>query len=408
MQGAEDERDRKASGGGVLWRHVMGAQSRRAATLTGAAPPADSPPRSPPPSRTPERAISSAIGRAAEKVCGLPLFFDRVELGHAQLAELAEIFPDQALISVIEGPGDGLGVMAICPGLLASLIEMQTAGRISARRAGPRRPTRTDGAICAEFINGTVAELAGELASLPGRPCLRGYRYASFLEDPRPLDLMLDEGTHHLISVRLRAGDSGQRDGQLILAWPVPEPVEEAAAVPAEIGEMGLGPATGQDLAEAVHSVPIELSGYLCRRRITLRDLNGLAPGTTITLPPDALGAATLETATGQTLFHGKLGEVAGHYALRLLPRQAAAPIVAAKGVTPVPADSDAAGPVATPPESGPGGPPAKAFVEPPICDLDAPDPFRHPAAAVASPSFRPHILADVIDTDAAGHPAQG
>lgn len=361
MQGAA-ENGKAPAGGSVLRRHVAVAAARRAAA--GAASEAAALPVAT--GRGLDRIIAGAIGRAADRVHGLRLFFDRLDYGRAALAELAELFPERALISVVEGPGEALGVVAICPGLLGAVIEMQATGRISARAPSVRRPTRADGLICADLINACLAELGDELVPPPDGEGLRGFRYASFLDDPRPLELMLEDGSFHLVQARLRAGETGQRDGRILIALPArPEPVGRPAIAmamdkPPPAPEMTSGAAS---LAQAVRAAPIDLAGILCRRMISLGELRGLMPGDMIALPPHVLANASLETATGQVLFRGKLGELAGRHALRLT-REAGKPGVLETGAVdrgdgastgPIPRDAD----------------------EPPIADLDAPDEFR-------------------------------
>lgn len=347
MQGATQTEDGVPHGSSVLWRHVTAAASCRAGgELTGGLPRAAA--------RSPERVVAGAIGRAADRIHRLPLFFDRIQWREAALVELGELLPEGALVSVIEGPGDSLGVVAICPELLAAITEMQTAGRVSSRPAPPRRPTRTDGSICSDVINAILAELGADPSLLPGKTRICGYRYASHLDDLRALDLLLEEGGFHLLSVGLRAGDAGQRNGQLVIAWP---------ADPAQPGESGKGAEPSDDrtqaisLADAVLNAPIELMGILCRRRMSLRELAGLAPGDVVALPPDVLGAATLETAVGQVLFRGKLGEMAGRHALRLLAGASVA---------------GTADPATAPPSSATAELDGLA-----LGDLDSPDPFR-------------------------------
>jgi len=332
--------------------------------------------------RTPERIIANAIGRAVERVHELPLFFDRVECTRAGLAELVELLPERALISVVEGASSALGVVAICPGLLSSVIEMQATGRISARPAAARRPTRADGLICADFINACLTELGDDLSPLPGCEGLRGYRYTSFLDDPRPLELMLDEGMFHLFTVRLRAGNAGQRDGSVVIALPVAGastvsgPAIEAVASPMPGARKGV---TGSgSLAEAVHATPIDLVGVLCRRTISLGELRALAPGQTIALPLGVLGAATLETTAGQVLFRGKLGELAGRHALRLVAGNERHRLPSSEG------RGEMAARISTRTDAGP---------EPPMDDLSAPDLFRSPVHPI------PHSSADDRNT---------
>ncbi|WP_052172083.1 FliM/FliN family flagellar motor switch protein [Paracoccus sanguinis] len=293
--------------------------ARRAVRGKGPSAPEADPPRIVAGPRPPDRAVAAAIARAADRIHGLAVFFDKVTTGHAELAEIPELLPEQPLISVVEGPGDRLGAVAMDSGLLTSLIEMQALGRVSARPAVARRPTRTDGAICADFVSACLAELEAEQAGQPGFEGVAGFRYASFLDDPRPLALMLEETSYRLVTVTLRAGEAGERDGTLLLILPhaplrasAPAPTADAPAASAPPAPAG-GP-----LAEAVRQAPIELTGVLCRRQITLGELRALGPGDRIALPPGVLEQATLETAAGQVVFRGRLGALGGHHALRL------------------------------------------------------------------------------------------
>lgn len=381
MQGAAESTDATARGALVLRRHVAALAARRGAMRSDGEPAPTS--SAAPVPRSPQRIISGAIGRAAERVHGLPLFFNCIDVRQVGLAELGELLPEAALILVAEGPAEALGAVAICPGLLASVIEMQAVGRVSSRAAPMRRLTRTDGAICADLVNACLFELGDELAMLPGFEGLRGFRSASFLDDPRPLGLMLEDTTFHLLSLRLRAGNAGQRDGRMVIALPVAPASLCPAARPVLPEPEPEGPRSGptgddwqgDSLAGVVRSVPIDLMGVLCRRMISLGELRGLSPGDTIVLPADILGAATLETTGGQILFRGKLGELAGRHALRLIGGSKAM-VPAARGWTEH------------------RQVPAALGHEPPIADLEDPDAFREgeaitpaqPSALLAEP----------------------
>lgn len=401
MSGAQERVNAAQVAGSVLARHVAACASRRKAERAASVQAVDPPPA--PVARTPERAAGSAIARAAERVHGLAMYFDRITTSHAAIAELGELLPDHALISVVEGRGEALGAVAICPGLLTSLIEMQALGRISSRPAVSRKPTRTDAAICTDFVNACLTEVGAELATHAGFEGLEGYRYANFLDDPRLLELMLEDVTYRLISVSLRAGPAGQRDGRMIIILPVaaarpaPPAIPAFDAPPPPAIEPGL-------LADRVQEVPIELLGILCRRHITLGELQGLTPGDKISLPAGVLAHATLETSTGQTLFRGRLGEMSGHHAIRV-----SAGKVISGGSDEI--MSDATFPAvhseqgdqsfADPTNNGDGDfdldnadseslspvPGVYNAFEPPIADLDAPDVFRADAEPEALPA---------------------
>lgn len=399
MQAAQQAADDGRAGASALWRAVRRAQSAAPAAAPAAPP------------RSADRAIAAAIARAADRVHGLPLFFDRVATGHVLVAELAEVIPDRALILVVQGAGDALGVVAICPGLLTSLIEMQAMGRVSARAASDRRPTRTDAVVCGDFTDACLAELAEDLAGLAGFEGLGRFRVASFLDDPRPLALLLDDVPLRRIDAHLRAGPAGERDGMMFLALPVPAALP-ALAAPACDGPRGLpegavaAPGAGS-LAETVRTAPLTLHAVLCRRQITLRELRALAPGDRIALPQDVLDMAALETTTGQPLLRGRLGELSGRHALRLFaaggrPGRAAA----APGTDDDPGGLSPAAPAQ--PVSGAAVLNAGATdvtltltagqpiaVEPPIEDLTHGDPFRDLTGA-AGRSDRPAQISPV------------
>lgn len=326
MTAADDSIDTGA-GGSVLLRHITAQAARRAAERAAAGRPDPVVPPVPVP-RGPDRVIASAIGRAADRVHGMPLFFDRVSVGHAVLAEVPELLPEQALILAVEGPGGAMGTAAICPGLLSSLIEMQAMGRITARPVEARRATRADAAIAADFVNLLLEEYAASVAPLPGQAALAGFRYASYLDDPRPLALMLEDGGLRALSIGLRLGPGGERRGSLFVAVPATEggglPAPKPASAPraAALNDEAPGAAGHATqrvlLSDAMRAAPVAVVGVLCRRPIRLRELRSLKPGHVLTLPRGALADCTLETAQGQTLARGRLGEQDGRHALRL------------------------------------------------------------------------------------------
>ncbi|AXC49446.1 hypothetical protein DRW48_06880 [Paracoccus suum] len=348
-----------------------------------------------------ERVVALASGRAAARASGLQASAETVTVRSITLAELSELLPEGALIAVIEGPAERLGVIALCPAMIASLIEMQAIGRISARAAAPRRATRTDAAIAADFVNALLAELGASLASRPLGEALCDFRYASYLDDPRPLALMLEDGGFHALDITLRLGAGGERTGQIFLAVPGAPIVENARVAdnapalspPAGSGAVSL-PTPRQNLASAVAQAPVPLAAILCRRSITLRELRALRPGAILNLPRAALDAVQIETATGQALSSGRLGEADGFYAVRLrsdsvaagaigaLPDAAAVGASAGSGVSADPSDAFDAVAFgsftadvtlqATAPQVN-----HSISSEPPIADLGTPDTFR-------------------------------
>lgn len=289
-----------------------------------------------------DRVAAVALGRTADRLYGLPTFVESVANAPATPAELAELFPERALLAVVQGDGDRLGVVALCPSLIASLIEMQAIGRVSSRAVRARKPTRTDASITADFVNRLLCELGNAAAAGPDCPDFAHYRYASFLDDARPLLLMLDDAPLANLTLTFRIGNGGQRDGKIIVALPTgsgaelsgfngtmpaltmqtPEPDFDTHEPFAQATDSFLLPEAGygdpDSLAPAVQQAPIPLRGVLCRRPMTLRAIRALKAGDLIPLPAGALNETRLETESGQILALGRLGEADGLHAIRL------------------------------------------------------------------------------------------
>ena len=325
-----------------------------------------------------ERAAAMALGRAAEKLHRLPIFVERVELAPITVPELSELLPERALLCVLEGSRDELGVMALCPNLLASIIEMQAIGRVTSRPAQSRRPTRTDATISADFVNALLAELGRELRQDADTPAFGAYRYATYIDDPRPLALMLEDGEMQRLSLNFRVGAGGQRDASILIALPAPESRDKhpipltsvsttaqakSAATPAPAAPTA-APLAQATLRDSVQSAPVRVVGVLCRRKLSLQALRALGPGSLIPLPQNVMDEARLETPNGQLLALGRLGEADGFHALRL--KRASSGVKAGTAFA-----ADAPMPsLADQPEFDPG-------IEPPLADLHHADAFR-------------------------------
>ena len=139
-----------------------------------------------------DRGWRLALARAANDEIGLAMEVTRLAIERRSLADLLELVPERALIAVLEGPCEGLGLIALAPPVLAAMIEQQTIGRVAAGPVAPRRPTRTDAAMVAGLIDRALADLETGLEQDMDRVWAAGFRYASFLDDPRPLGLLLE------------------------------------------------------------------------------------------------------------------------------------------------------------------------------------------------------------------------
>nr|WP_111299376.1 FliM/FliN family flagellar motor C-terminal domain-containing protein [Paracoccus saliphilus] len=290
-----------------------------------------------PPAPTPARAAGTAVGRAGDRLYGLAVQPIAVHPGALTLAELPELLPDLPLVAVLQGPGDHLGAIALCPQAVAALIEIQALGRVTSRPVERRRPTRSDAMLCTDFINALLTELPIEMEGVEGFDAIGGYRFLTHLDDARPLALMLEDRPFRSLSFRLRMGTPDSREGRVLLALPQsalprtrPEP---ALPVPVPVAQAPGAPAPEKPrptLQAAMGDAPVEVRAVLCRRQVSLAELRALTQGRLLHLPRSCLAQATIETAAGQVLAQGKFGEAEGRHAIRL--RDPAVPLAADAG----------------------------------------------------------------------------
>lgn len=271
-----------------------------------------------------DRGWRLALARAANDTMALPLEVARMTLEHRSLAELLDMAPERALIAVIEGPGDGLGIVTLSPSVLAAMIEMQTMGRVGTATSVPRKPTRTDAAMVAVVIDQALADLEAGLERDPDLTWAGGFRYASFLDDPRPLGLLLEEESYRVLNAEVRLA-GGAKTGTVLLAVPSngrgrkPKPLPEATPAPVAAARFT------QSLAEQVMRTEAELLAVLHRVTVPLSAVMELKAGDLVPLPQAALDRVTVQGLDGRPLVAGKLGQNRGMRAVRLIPE----PVVA-------------------------------------------------------------------------------
>ncbi|MCU9846966.1 FliM/FliN family flagellar motor C-terminal domain-containing protein [Defluviimonas sp. WL0024] len=275
------------------------------------------------PAPTPARLFGQAFAKAAQEMLKLAVAVDDATETRVSAAEIPELLPDRALLAVIEGPGEGLGLAVLSAETLASLIEIQTTGRIGGADVAARRPTRTDAAMSARFLDRVLGTAETLLASDPALTWAGGFRYASFLEDPRPLALILEEPAYRVIALALRFGAEAARQGTLLIALPA----AGRGAAPAPRG--GTGPESAKDAAAArvwsdrieaaVMGAGADLEAVLDRVRLPLAEVLALKPGAMLTLSKGVLSRLRVEGRGPRLIGYGRLGQCQGSYAVRLL-----------------------------------------------------------------------------------------
>lgn len=272
--------------------------------------------------RTPVRLFGQAVAKSAQDMLKLPVaVLDAVEL-RASLAELPERLSERSLLVVMEGPGEALGLMALSPETLASLIEVQTTGRIGAAEVPARRPTRTDAAMSVRFVDRLMEELEVSLACDAAITWAGGFRHASFLEDPRLLGLLLDDTAYRVLQLRLGFGAEGARHGTMLMAVPaegrgrMPIPADPMAG--ADPGAAAATTEWAERIEAAVLGAEAQIEAVLDRVSLPLSAVLALKSGALVPLSKGVLTRVRVEGRGHRLVAWARLGQCQGHLAIRV------------------------------------------------------------------------------------------
>ena len=274
------------------------------------------------------RAWRLALARAARDQLKMTVGFSDVTLAQVSLTEVLETPMQRALILMLQGKGEGMGLMVLSGQMLAAMVEILTLTHLSPHvpdEGHLRKPTRTDAAMAVEFIDAALSGFEAIAAESGGADWATGYRYAAFIDDPRPLHLMLEDGEYHLLSADLVLED-GSRTGKISLALPV---IAAAAALPdfalmdfaADATVQAAPPEDDHfqaDLAQVVQDLPATIDGALAQIALPIERILRLAVGEVIPLPLANLDQISVIGMDGLRVAGARLGQNRGMRALRL------------------------------------------------------------------------------------------
>jgi flagellar motor switch protein FliM len=276
-----------------------------------------------------DRSWRVILARAARDSMTLGMEVTRLDQSRASLTELLDMPTDRALIAVLEGPGEGLGLLAISAPLLAAMTEMQTIGRVTALAPPPRKPTRTDAAMVAGFVDAALGGLELALADEADLVWAGGFRYASFLDDPRPLGLLLEDIPYRVLRTEISV-EGGARLGQILMALPAAGRGQRPRTASHAMPEAVAGHVFAAELAEQVGGVPCVLQAVIHRMACPLSTVIALQVGDVLAMGQASLDKIGLHGLDGQRVSEGRLGQNRGMCAVRLTQTQVAVPIVQA------------------------------------------------------------------------------
>lgn len=266
-----------------------------------------------------ERAWKLAFARHARDVFGLQCDFATHSLRGATLPELLDIVPEQALLLVLEGPAETLGLCVLSAPLMSGLAEVMTMGRLAHREAALRRPTRIDAAMLAPFVDEVLEQLEHLLAQDDALVWAGGFRFSSFVDEPRPLGLILEDVGYNLLQATLVV-EGGARQGELLLLLPSAGKGARPKREQDALGDMAFTLALGQQ----VEHCPVELDAVLSRLRLPLAEVGAWKLGDWLHLPLADLGAVELCPQNAGPILTAHLGQHRGMRALRVAGHETA------------------------------------------------------------------------------------
>jgi flagellar motor switch protein FliM len=178
----------------------------------------------------------------------------------------------------------------------------------------------------AGFIDTALAGLEVALADEADLVWAGGFRYASFLDDPRPLGLLLEDIAYRVLLTEVSVG-GGARTGHILLVLPaVGRGVRPRAALHA-VPEAVASHAFAADLAEQIEGAPCALDAVIHRLQCPLSSVIALQVGDVLPLGMASVDKIGFEGLDGQRVAEGRLGQNSGMRAVRLALRpQVAAP----------------------------------------------------------------------------------
>lgn len=274
------------------------------------------------------RALGRALRHAATPFEGLGLVPGDAHLGPpADLDAGLSALPEQGLLAVIEDAAGLRGLIALAPGLVDALVEVQTTGRIEAAEMPPRPVTRIDEALARDFIDLALAALGRELVGIAGRDWPARLSYASRIKDRGQVNLLLPERGYRVLSADVGFDGVGRRAAFILVL-----PTEPATRVDAPEAPRPADAAWIAARARMIDGLDLPVEAVLMRLRRPLAEVEGMTVGDLLRFDPADLQAVTLEVPGGRALATGRLGQKGGRRALCLAGRRGA---VAMQGAGP-------------------------------------------------------------------------
>ena len=255
------------------------------------------------------KSLRHAFAKAGDEVLSVAISVQNVTDEVILPEALNDRLPDPALLIRLDGDDGALGLAVLCPQFIGAVIEARTIGAVLTSAAPDRRPTPTDAALTAAFIDPALARFAVLSAQCRKPPPVAGYTCGAAFADLRAVQLKLADAEHFCLRFSVDFG-GGNKIGTVSFVFPV----EQTQGSTTGTGTQGWH----ASLEKAVLSTTALLEAQLCRLSLPLDEVSKFAPGDLVSLSGATVNGVSLMGATGSRIINARLGRSGPDRAVRL------------------------------------------------------------------------------------------
>ncbi|MBW6417398.1 FliM/FliN family flagellar motor switch protein [Celeribacter sp. PS-C1] len=258
---------------------------------------------------SPAKALRLAMAKAAEDTIGLVLQVTEVVEERSTISRLPGQVPENALMSLLEGPNNAYGLAVLDKNAVSAIVEQQTTGKVLSLPPEDRPPTATDAVMCSDLCNQVLRQFESHIAEVAAPPEIAGFHVAAQLQEARSIAIAFDDVPYRLYRARVTLGRRG-REGEVFFVFPFAAPKLKTL-------DEGAG-----DFSSTFQNVVMKsearLDTVLHRVRLTLGDVTSLTEGMMIPIPREALSRVEVR-ADDRLVSRARLGQINGKRALRVV-----------------------------------------------------------------------------------------
>ncbi len=264
---------------------------------------------------TPAKAFRLGFSKSAEEQLNIAAVVLGIDEHKISLSEVQKMIGSDMLLLQLDGPNDSRGVVAIDREVMTGLIEAQTIGYVTNKKASDRTPTKTDGAMCETFLNYAFDEFTALMFDVKSIEWGSDFQTGAFIQSIRLLELILEDVPYILNKVNIDLSE-GAKQGAMFLVFPAKSNTSLIESQNTPVDDQA---GWSETLMKTVGVSRVHLNAILHRTHLSLERVRALQVNDLIDVPMSAVSELHLEGATGRCITLAKLGQQDGCRAARIL-----------------------------------------------------------------------------------------